>query len=81
MSVESETESLVSEARGLAFQNGLLRKSTKQDTEVQIISFTLWPSRLQRSNLDFLLQLQKDYNSLIDTISQNRNFLLASLQR
>ena len=81
MSVQSEPESLVSEARGLAFQNGLLRKSAKQGTEVQIIPFTLWPSRLQRNQLDFLLKLQKDYNSLVDTISQNKNFLLASLQK
>ena len=80
MSVESDTDSLVSEARDFAFQNGLVKR-TKQDTEVQIISFTLWPSRFQRSSLEFLLQLQKDYNVLIDTISRNKNLLQASLHK
>lgn len=81
MSIESEIESLVAEAKDLGFQNGILRKSTKRDGEIEMISFTLWPSQLQRSHLDFLLQLQKDYNSLIDVISRNKNLLLDSLQK
>ena len=80
-SVQSRCESLVLEARGFAYQNGVLKKSSKKDTDVQIFSFTLWPSRLQRSNLDFLLHVQKDYNSLVDAISRNRSLLLASLQK
>ena len=79
--IEKTTESLVTEAKDFAFQNGLLRKSSKQDAEVEIISFTLWPSRMQRSSVDFLLRLQKDYNSLIDVISRNKKLLLDSLQK
>ena len=79
--VEGTIGSLVAEAKDFAFQNGLLRKSSKNDAGVEIISFTLWPSRIQRSSLDFLLRLQKDYNSLIDVISQNKKLLLDSLQK
>jgi len=82
---QSKLETLVAEAKDLAFQNGILRKSKKQTRElireVEIISFTLWPSQFQRSSLYFLLQLQKDYNLLIDVISRNKNNLLDSLQK
>lgn len=79
--VEGTIGTLVAEAKDFAFQNGLLRKSSKHDAGVEIISFTLWPLRIQRSSLEFLLRLQKDYNSLIDVISQNKKLLLDSLQK
>ena len=79
--IEGTTGSLVTEAKDFAFQNGLLRKRSKQDAGVEIISFTLWPSRMQMSSVDLLLRLQKDYNSLIDMVSRNKKLLVDSLQK
>ena len=76
-----DLEGLVLEAKNHAIENGVLKRSSDPERMVDLIQFTLWPTKFPKKQFDFLTQLQRDFNLLMDGISQNKRLLLDSLQQ
>ena len=72
--------SLALDAEDHAAQYGVMQRVDPRKP-MQIVPFTLWPSRFPQWQFDSIIQLQEDYNILIDKISQDRELLIDSLQQ
>ena len=73
--------SLALDAEDHAVQYRVMQRPDDPEKPLQIIPFTLWPSRFPKMQFDFIIQLQEDYNLLIHKISQDRELLMGSLQQ
>ena len=64
----------------------ILKKETSEETSyvqqkaMQLFPITLWPSVYPKKHYEFLLQVQMDYNLLVDKLSGDV-LLMGSLQR
>ena len=79
-------KSLVTQTVEVALAHGVIARNEKQDEAEGSVSIdharlTLWPSRIPKTHYTNLLQIQADFNLLLDKISQNKSFLLDSLQQ
>ena len=81
-------KSLVTQTVEVALVHGVIARNEKQgeaESSVSInidhLRLTLWPSRIPKTHYTNLLQIQADFNLLLDKISQNKSFLLDSLQQ
>ena len=80
-------KSLVTQTVEVALAHGVISRSKKQDeaagssVSIDHVRFTLWPSRIPKTRYTNLLQIQTDFNLLLDKISQNKAFLLDSLRQ
>ena len=80
MMAETTVVSLVLDAEDHAVQFGVMQR-TDPNKPMQVVPFTLWPSRFPKRHFDSIIQLQEDYNILMDKISQDRELLMDSLQQ
>ena len=83
-------KSLVTQTIEVALAHGVIARNEKHRDEVERYDqsvnidharLTLWPSRIPKTHYTGLLQIQTDFNLLLDKISQNKSFLLNSLQQ
>ena len=90
--LDTSIKPLVTQAVEVALARGVIKRSSKQDKDdnsdrgrkdidVDHARFTLWPSRIPKTYYSSLLCLQADFNLLLDKMSQNKSFLLDSLQQ
>ena len=75
--------SLVEKARDFAVTNGILMipKDTPLPNLFSHAPFTLFASPLPKSLFQQGLEVQKDFNILVDKISKDYNFMYSSLER
>ena len=77
--------SLIQDATDRAVEYGVLAKTEEIFTAPQIVMklvpIALWPSVFPKKHYDFLLQVQMDYNILVDKLGGNNILLMDSLQR
>ena len=78
MMAETIVVSLALDADDHAVQYGVMKRPDP-NKPMQVVPFTLWPSRFPKRQFDSIIQLQEDYNVLIDKISQDRELLMDSL--
>ena len=71
---------LASDAADHAVEYGVMLRP-EPEKPMQIIPFTLWPSRFPKQQFDFVTKLQEDYNFLLDKISQDGELLMNSLRQ
>ena len=71
---------LVLDAANFAVEYGVMQKPDPKKP-MQILPFTLWPSRFPKKQFDLIIKLQQDYNILIDKISHDSELLINSLQQ
>ena len=83
-----DVKPLVTQAVEVAIARGVIFRDCKQDkgggsgmNKVEHARFTLWPSRVPKTHYASLLQTQTDFNLLLDKMSQDKSFLLDSLQQ
>ena len=82
-----DIKTLVTQAIEVALTRGVIKRSSNKQDEantavnVDHARLTLWPSRIPRTHYDCLLQTQTDFNLLLDKMSQNKSFVLDSLQQ
>ena len=74
------TSLVLSDAKDHAVQYGVMR-SIDPRKPMEVVPLTLWPSRFPKRQFDSIIQLQEDYNVLIDKISQDRELLIDSLRQ
>ena len=83
--INSAETALVTQVVEVALARGVIQSSDKENTNNAIsidhARFTLWPSRFPRIHYNCLLQIQKDFNLLLDKMSQDKSFLLESLSQ
>ena len=84
--VNKDIDYLVVPAIEVALAHGVIKRSSKQDKarnpiNVDHARFTLWPLRIPKTHYNILIQTQTDFNLLLDKMSQNKSFLLDSLQQ
>ena len=73
---------LALDAANFAVEYGVVIKPPADPRNLmQILPFTLWPSRFPKKQFNLIMELQPDYNILIDKISQNSELLMNSLQK
>ena len=77
---ETTVTSLALDAKDHAVQYGVMQRVDPRKP-MEVVPFTLWPSRFPKRQFDSIIQLQEDYNILIDKISQDRELLIDSLQQ
>ena len=71
---------LIQDATDRAIEYGVLHKDQSAgETIVRLVPITLWPSVFPRIHYDFLLQVQMDYNLLVNKLSGSV-LLMDSLQ-
>ncbi|XP_076015359.1 glutathione synthetase-like isoform X1 [Genypterus blacodes] len=73
---------LVDEAKELVFLNGILRRTDKMPNSSEVVSymaFTLFPTPLPKAVLLQALAVQTHFNTLVDKISQDPDFLEEAL--
>ena len=78
---ETIVTSLALDGEDHAIQYGVVKLRPDPEKPMEIVPLTLWPSRFPKRQFDFIIQLQEDYNLLIHKISQDREFLMDSLQQ
>ena len=83
-----EIRSLSTQAVEVALTRGVIMRGKNQGKAAEYdrlnidhARFTLWPSGFPKTRYTSLLQTQMDFNLLLDKMSQNKLFLLDSLQQ
>ena len=74
------TKVLVTQAVEFAYVLGVVKRSYDH-MEPDVVKITLWPTIFPKCQFNTLLRVQPDFNLLIDKISQNKPFLLTSLEK
>uniref|UniRef100_G3X0R0 Glutathione synthetase n=1 Tax=Sarcophilus harrisii TaxID=9305 RepID=G3X0R0_SARHA len=81
---EQQLEELAQQAVDKALMEGVLMRTKKEPRSSDIVSyapFTLFPSAVPRELLEQAYSVQMDFNFLVDTVSQDSNFLEQTLAR
>ncbi|XP_074148573.1 glutathione synthetase isoform X3 [Sminthopsis crassicaudata] len=81
---EQQLEELAQQAVDKALMEGVLMRTKQEPRSSDVVSyapFTLFPSAVPRELLEQAYSVQMDFNFLVDTVSQDSNFLEQTLAR